>query len=37
VLKRKKKWETPGKLEESWEGPYITKETNMPGAFRLTD
>jgi hypothetical protein len=35
VLKRKKNWENPGKLQESWEGPYIAKETNMPGAFRL--
>jgi hypothetical protein len=35
VLKRKR--ENPGKLQESWEGPYIAKETNMPGAFRLTD
>jgi hypothetical protein len=30
VLKRKKNWENPGKLHESWEGPYIAKETNMP-------
>jgi hypothetical protein len=35
VLKRKKNWENPGKFQESWEGPYIAKETNMPGAFRL--
>jgi hypothetical protein len=35
VLKRKKNWENPRKLQESWEGPYIAKETNMPGAFRL--
>jgi hypothetical protein len=35
VLKRKKNWENPGKLHESWEGPYITKETRMLGAFRL--
>jgi hypothetical protein len=33
VLKRKKNWENLGKLHESWEGPYIAKETNMPGAF----
>jgi hypothetical protein len=32
VLKRKKNWENPGKLQEPWEGPYIAKETNMPGA-----
>jgi hypothetical protein len=25
VLKRKKNWENPGKLHESWEGPYIAK------------
>jgi hypothetical protein len=25
------------KLHESWEGPYIAKETNMPGAFRLME
>jgi hypothetical protein len=37
VLKRKKNWENPGKLQESSEGQYIAKETNMPGAFRLTD
>jgi hypothetical protein len=35
VLKRKKNWENPGKLQEPWEGPYVGKETNMPGAFRL--
>jgi hypothetical protein len=34
VLKRKKNWENPGKLHESWEGHYIAKETEMPGAFR---
>jgi hypothetical protein len=34
VLKRKN-WENPGKLQEPWEGPYIAKETNMPGAFCL--
>jgi hypothetical protein len=33
VLKRKKNWQNPGKLQESWEGPYIAKETRMPGAF----
>jgi hypothetical protein len=37
VLKRKKNWEDPGKLQEPWEGPYIAKETNMHGAFRLMD
>jgi hypothetical protein len=37
VLKRRKNWENPRKLQESWEGPYIAKETNMPGAFRLLD
>jgi hypothetical protein len=31
VLKRKKNWESPGKLQEPSEGPYIAKETNMPG------
>jgi hypothetical protein len=35
VLKRMKNWENLGKLHESWEGPYIAKETYMPGAFRL--
>jgi hypothetical protein len=35
VLKRKKNRENPGKLQEPWEGPFIAKETNMPGAFRL--
>jgi hypothetical protein len=37
VLKRKKNWENPRKLHESWEGPYIAKETDMPGAFRLLE
>jgi hypothetical protein len=37
VLKRKKNWENPGKLHESWEGPYIAKETNMLGAFCLLE
>jgi hypothetical protein len=25
------------KLHESWEGPYIAKEVDMPGAFRLLE
>jgi hypothetical protein len=33
VLKRKKNWDKPGKLQEPWEGSYIVKETNMPRAF----
>jgi hypothetical protein len=37
VLKRKKNWENPGKFHESWEGPFIAKETNMRGAFRLLE
>jgi hypothetical protein len=37
VLKRKKNWENLRKLHESWEGPYIAKETDMPGAFRLLE
>jgi hypothetical protein len=37
VLKRKKNWENPGKLHESWEGPYTAKETDMSGAFRLLE
>jgi hypothetical protein len=37
VLKRKKNWVNPGKLHESWKGPYIAKETNMPGAFSLPE
>jgi hypothetical protein len=37
VLKRKKNWENPGKLHESWEGSYIAKETEMLGAFRLLE
>jgi hypothetical protein len=37
VLKRKKIWENPGKLHESLEGPYIAKETDMPGAFCLME
>jgi hypothetical protein len=37
VLKRKKNWENLGKLHESWEGPYIARETEMPGAFRLME
>jgi hypothetical protein len=35
VLKRKKNWENPRKLQESWEGSYIAKETDMPGDFHL--
>jgi hypothetical protein len=35
VLKRKKNWKNLGKLQEPWEGPFIAKETNMSGAFRL--
>jgi hypothetical protein len=37
VLKRKKNWENPGKLHESWEGPYIAKETYISGAFCLLE
>jgi hypothetical protein len=37
VLKRKKNRENPGKLHESWEGPFIARETDMPGAFRLIE
>jgi hypothetical protein len=37
VLKRKKNWETPGKLHEYWEGPCIAKQTDMRGAFRLPE
>jgi hypothetical protein len=35
VLKRNKNWENPGKLQKPWEGPYIAKETNKIGAFRV--
>jgi hypothetical protein len=37
VLKRKKNWENTRNLHESWEGPYIAKETDMPGAFHLLE
>jgi hypothetical protein len=37
VLQRKKNSENPGKLHESWEGPFIAKETDMSGAFRLLE
>jgi hypothetical protein len=37
VLKRKKNLENPGKLHESWEGPFIAKEIDMPWAFRLLE
>jgi hypothetical protein len=37
VLKRKKNRENPGKLHESWEGPYKVKEIDMPGAFHLLE
>jgi hypothetical protein len=37
VIKRKKDWENPRKLQETWEGPYIVKESNRSGSFRLTD
>jgi hypothetical protein len=33
VLKKKKNRENPGKLHESWEGPYIAKETDMHRGF----
>jgi hypothetical protein len=36
VLKRKN-WENPRKLHESWEGPHIVKETDMPVAFCLLE
>jgi hypothetical protein len=35
VLKRKKNCENPRKLQEPWEGSFISKETSMQGAFRL--
>jgi hypothetical protein len=35
VLKRKKNWENPGKLQEPWEVSLVAKETSMRGAFRL--
>jgi hypothetical protein len=35
VLKRKKNWENPGKLQEPWEGSVIAKETSMLGDFCL--
>jgi hypothetical protein len=35
VLKRKKNWENPRRLQELGEGPFIAKETSMLGAFRL--
>jgi hypothetical protein len=35
VLKRKKNWENPEKLQEPWEGSLIAKEASMSGAFRL--
>jgi hypothetical protein len=37
VLKRKKNWENPGKLLDSSEGPYIAKDTDMPGVFHLLE
>jgi hypothetical protein len=37
VLKRKKNWENPGKHHESWEGPFIARETDMPGSFHLLE
>jgi hypothetical protein len=37
VLKRKKNRENPGKLHESWKGPYIAKETDTPGAFLVLE
>jgi hypothetical protein len=35
VLKRKKNWESLGKLHESWEGPYIAKETERRNGEEL--
>jgi transposase InsO family protein len=39
VLKRKKNWENPGKLHESWEGPYIAKKNRYArgSSFARTD
>jgi hypothetical protein len=37
VLKRKKNRENLGKIHESWEGPYIVKETDMSRAFCLLE
>jgi hypothetical protein len=34
VLKRKKNWENSRKLHESWEGPYIANEIEMPSCER---
>jgi hypothetical protein len=31
VVEWKKNWESPAKLHESWEGPFIDKEIDMPG------
>jgi hypothetical protein len=36
-IEKEEKWENLRKLQESWEGPYIPKETDMPGAFRLME
>jgi hypothetical protein len=35
VLKRKKNWENPRKLQEPLEGSFIAKETRMLGDFLL--
>jgi hypothetical protein len=35
VLKRKKNWENPGKLHESWEGPYIVREKTLAFLFLI--
>lgn len=37
VIKRKHNWENPGKLQETWEGPYIVKRSNRPGSFHFAD
>jgi hypothetical protein len=33
--RKKEELGKPRKLQEPWEGPFIAKETSMPGAFRL--
>jgi hypothetical protein len=37
ILKRKKNPDSVGKLQISWEGPYIVPSSSRDGTFRLKD
>ena len=37
VIKKKKNWENPRKLQEAWEGPYIVTKNLRPGSSHLAN